>query len=139
MSATAPAGCSRRFCRRTTTPPTPIICISTRLRGAKSAGACAARGSDSPFADMKKGTRRSGSPLRTSLSAGLFQMVRQMLVHLEHAAAVLAEDLAQLVVRHNFSFVLRVLQVVLANVIPNLGNHLAARKRIIARDRCELR
>src|SRR6476469_651399 len=56
-----------------------------------------------------------------------------MLVHFEHADPVLApEDLLQLVVSKNFPLVLRVLQVVLADVIPHLRNDLAARKRIAA-------
>ena len=63
-----------------------------------------------------------------------------MLVHFEHADPVLApKDLLQLVVSHDFPFVLRVLQVVLANVIPHLRNDLAARQRIAARDRGEIR
>jgi hypothetical protein len=47
-----------------------------------------------------------------------FKWFREWLVHLEHGAAVLAEDLAELVVRNDFPLVLRVLQVVLANVMP---------------------
>ena len=92
---------------------------------------------------QRKGDPRRRIPLRgrdrPELKTNLFQMVRQMLVHLEHAAAVLAEDLLQLVVRQDFSFVLRILQVVLANMIPDLRNHLAARQRIVARDRRQLR
>ena len=63
-----------------------------------------------------------------------------MLVHFEHADPVLAaEDLLQLVVCNDFPLVLRILQVVLANVIPDLRNHLAARKRSAAGDRSEIR
>src|SRR5690242_1461319 len=55
----------------------------------------------------KKGTRRGGSPFRPEPFRSLLQMVRQMLVHLEHADPVLTpKDLLQLVVRHDFSFVL---------------------------------
>src|SRR5947209_12032809 len=53
-----------------------------------------------------------------------------MLVHLEHADAILApKDRLQRGVSHDFPFVLRVLQVVLADVVPHLRNDLAARKR----------
>ena len=62
-----------------------------------------------------------------------------MLVHLEHADAVLTEDLAELVVGNNFPLVLGILQVVLANVIPNLRNDLAARKRIATNYSCQFR
>src|SRR3954466_13815615 len=85
------------------------------------------------FSHMKKGTRRSGSPSKAESGLGLFQVVRQMLVHLEHADSVLApEDLLQLVVSEDFSLVLRVLQVVLANVVPHLRDDLAARQGRVA-------
>src|SRR4051794_11499674 len=67
-------------------------------------------------------------------------MVREMLVHLEHADPVLTpKDPFQLVVGKNFSFVLRILQVVSANVVPNLRHDLAARKRCASGDRREIR
>src|SRR6476646_2851348 len=67
-------------------------------------------------------------------------MVRQMLIHFEHADPVLTpKDLLQLVVSHDFPFVLRVLQVVLANVVPDFRNDLAARQRSAARNRSEIR
>src|SRR5438309_10347154 len=67
-------------------------------------------------------------------------MVRKVLVHLEHADPVLAaEDLLQLVVGKDFPLVLRILQVVLANVVPDLRHDLAARKRRASGDRREIR
>src|SRR5205823_14409274 len=63
-----------------------------------------------------------------------------MLVHLEHADLILAaEDLLQLVVSKDFPLVLRILQVVLANVIPHFRNDLTARKRVASGDRGEIR
>ena len=65
----------------------------------------------------------------------LLQVVRQVLVHFEHADPVLApENLLQLVVGQDFPFVLRILQVVLTDMVPNLRNDLAARQRIAASD-----
>src|SRR6478672_4869154 len=89
---------------------------------------------------MKKGPAAAGPPSISKLPKILLQMVRQMLVHFEHADAVLApEDLLQLVVSQDFPFVLRVLQVVFTNVIPHLRNDLAARQRRTAADCSEIR
>src|SRR5690348_17506241 len=89
---------------------------------------------------MKKGTRRSGSPFIPPRSEGLFQMVREVLVHLEHADAILAaEDRLERRIRHDFPFVLRVLQVVFADVVPHLRNDLAARKRRASSDLRKIR
>ena len=62
-------------------------------------------------AGQEKGDPPAADPLRAqALCARLFQMVREVLVHLEHADPVLAaEDSLQLVVSHDFPFVLRVL------------------------------
>src|SRR4051812_1189449 len=66
-------------------------------------------------------------------------MLREMLVHLEHGAAVLAEDLLQLVVCEDLPLVLRILEIVLADVVPDLADDLAARQRVGARNRGEVR
>ena len=62
-----------------------------------------------------------------------------MLVHLEHRAAVLAEDLLQLVVGQDLALVRRILQVVLPDMVPDLADDLAARQRIRTGDRGEVR
>src|SRR5271169_2704506 len=49
----------------------------------------------------------------------------EVLAHLEHGHLVLAEDSPELVIGHDFAAVLRVLQVVRADVLPDLAHHLA--------------
>src|SRR5882757_3556676 len=49
----------------------------------------------------------------------------EVLVHLKHGHLVLAEDPPELVIGHDFAAVLRVLQVVRADVLPDLAHHLA--------------
>src|ERR1700761_7664896 len=71
-------------------------------------------GSDSP--------RRGATP--PPAGNRLLQVAGEMLVHFEHAYLVLAaEDGLQLGVGQDVALVLRVLQVVLLDVVPNLGNH----------------
>src|SRR5881398_628413 len=65
-------------------------------------------------------------------------MPGQMLVHLEHRAAILAEDLPQLVVGDDLALVLRVLQIVLLDMVPDLADDLAARQRIGPGDRGQI-
>src|SRR4051812_3998831 len=74
----------------------------------------------------------SGAGLLTSSPGGLAEMPRQMLVHLEHRAPIGTENLAKLVVGDDLALVLRVLQVVLADVVPDLADDLAARQRVRA-------
>src|SRR5438270_13880401 len=52
-------------------------------------------------------------------------MSGEMLVHLEHCHLVRAEDFRELVVRQDLAAVLRVLQVVRADVLPDFAHHLA--------------
>src|SRR5438067_2976517 len=52
-------------------------------------------------------------------------MSGEVLVHLEHGHLVLAEDLRELAVREDLAAVLRVLQVVRADVLPDFAHHLA--------------
>jgi hypothetical protein len=56
-------------------------------------------------------------------------MAGEVLVHLEHRHLVLAEDLLELVVSQDLAAVLRVLQVVRADVLPDLAHHLTPRER----------
>ena len=51
-------------------------------------------------------------------------MAGEVLVHFEHGHLVLAEDLPELVVGQDFAAVLRVLQVVRADVLPHLAHYL---------------
>src|ERR1700712_2246699 len=74
-------------------------------------------------------------PARIRRSA---QMPREMLVHLEHRAAILAENLLQLVVGDDLALVLGVLKIVLLDVIPDLADDLAARQRIGTGDRGQI-
>src|SRR6185369_16164775 len=76
---------------------------------------------------------------RLEAARELAQMLRQVLVHFEHGALVGAKDFPELVVCKNFPLVIRVLQVVLANMIPNLRHDLATRQRVRPDDRCEIR
>ena len=48
-----------------------------------------------------------------------FQVLGEVLVHLEHGHPVLAEHRPELVVGHDLALVLRVLELVLLDVIPN--------------------
>src|SRR6185369_8041158 len=66
------------------------------------------------------------------------QMTRQMLVHLEHRAAILAENFSQLVVRDDLALVLRILEIVLLDMVPDLADDLAARQRIGTGDRGQI-
>src|SRR5437868_15538786 len=66
------------------------------------------------------------------------QMAGEVLVHLEHGHLVLAEDPPELVVGQDFTAVLRVLQVVQADVLPHLAHHLAPRQRARADHRGQL-
>src|SRR6476646_9007441 len=76
----------------------------------------------------EKGDRPKPIPSYPERSRSLFQVVGQVLVHFEHADPVLApKNFLECRVCHNFPFVLRVLQVVLANVVPHLRHDLTAR------------
>jgi len=48
--------------------------------------------------------------------------LREVLVHLEHGHLVLAENLTQLVVGQDLASVLRILQIVGADVFPDLAS-----------------
>src|SRR5207237_2665763 len=63
------------------------------------------------------------------------QMLGQMLVHLEHRATILAENLLQFVVGDDLALVLGILEIVLADMVPDLADDLAARQRIGTGDR----
>src|SRR4249919_1263328 len=123
---------------RNTSPSPPTLAI-------RSPNSCSTASGEGNFqaeswtAPTKKGTRRSGSP-SIQFPRSLFQMVREVLVHFEHADPILApEDRLKRRVCNNFPFVLRILQVVLADVIPNLGHHLAARQWRASGDLGEVR
>ena len=66
---------------------------------------------------------------RLDAASELAKVLRQMLVHFEHGALVGPKDLPKLVVCKNFPLVIRVLQVVLANMGPHLRNDFATRQR----------
>src|SRR5277367_1736714 len=66
------------------------------------------------------------------------QMRGEVLVHLEHGHLVLAEDSPELVIGHDFAAVLRVLQVMRADVLPDLAHHLAPGQRARADHRGQL-
>src|SRR5690606_25146745 len=83
-------------------------------------------------------SRSPSMPARKSGPGRLAQMLREMLVHLEHRHAILAEDLPQLVIGNDLALVLRVLQIVLLDMVPDLADHLAARQRRRAGDLAEL-
>src|SRR5438445_11701806 len=88
----------------------------------------------------RKGDPPKRIPLASNGLKRLLQVVRQMLVHLEHADPVFApKDRLQRGVRHDFPFVLWVLQIVLADVIPDFGDHLAARARRASRTLRQIR
>src|SRR5919112_440686 len=70
---------------------------------------------------------RDGTPPYGPSRPRSLQVPSEVLVHLEHGRLVLAEDLAELVVGQDLAAVLRVLQVVGLNVVPDLAHHLAAR------------
>ena len=61
------------------------------------------------------------------------EMGGEVLVHLEHGYLILAENIAESIVSQNFSAVLRILQVVRANVLPHLAHYLAPSKWARAR------
>ena len=67
------------------------------------------------------------------------EVLAEVLGHLEHGHFVLAEDFPELVIGEDFAAVLRVLQVVRLDVVPNLARHLAPRHRVGADDRSKLR
>jgi hypothetical protein len=74
-----------------------------------------------------------GSPLaacavlRTMCS---LEVLREVLVHLEHAHLVLAsEHRLKLLVRHDLALILRVLELVRLDLVPNLAHHLGAWQR----------
>src|SRR4030095_14449029 len=62
-------------------------------------------------------------------------MPGEMLGHREHRAAIFAENRTKLVVGDDLTLVLGILQIVLADMIPDLADHLAARQRIRTDDR----
>jgi hypothetical protein len=58
------------------------------------------------------------------------QMGGEVFADLEHRHLVGVEDQAELVVGEDFAAVLRVLQIVRADVFPDLADHLAARQLV---------
>ena len=51
-------------------------------------------------------------------------MLRQKLIHLEHVSAISFKNQSQLIIAYDLSLIVRILQVVLANVCPKLLNNL---------------
>ena len=76
---------------------------------------------------------------RLEAASELAEMLGQVLVHFEHGALVGAKNLAEFVVSKNFPLIVRILQVILANVIPNLRNDLATRQRTRTHNRGKIR
>src|SRR4051794_37015259 len=62
----------------------------------------------------------------------LRQVLGEVLVHLEHGDAVLAEHGLELLIRHDLALVLRVLELVRLDVVPNLAHHLGTGQRVCA-------
>src|SRR4051812_15468887 len=87
-----------------------------------------------PHARPPSATTTSRSAARVGPPAALLagsislQVLRQVLVHLEHAHLLLAEHRLQLVIRQNLAAVFRVLEIVFLDVVPDLAHHLAARQ-----------
>ena len=120
--------------RRSTACAHVRIPDGSRLSGAVGAAGDRLSRLTAQLAAMRKGPRHRRRPLlirlpRLEAASELAEMLRQMLVHFEHGALVDAKDLLELVVGKNFPLVIRVLQVVLANVIPHLRHDLATRQR----------
>src|SRR3954469_689554 len=77
---------------------------------------------DPELREMRRGVRKGGGPLCEVLS--------EVLVHLEHGHAVFTEHGLELLVSLDLALVLRVLEVVLLDVVPNLAHHLSAGQRL---------
>src|SRR4051794_31744732 len=77
---------------------------------------------DPEVREMRPGVREGGGPL--------CQVLGEVLVHLEHRHTVFAEHGLELAVRHDLPLVLRVLELVLLDVVPDLAHHLSARQRL---------
>src|SRR3954471_2922468 len=60
----------------------------------------------------------------------LLQVLGEVFVHLEHGDAVLAEHGLELLIGHDLALVLRVLELVRLDVVPNLADHLGTGQRI---------
>src|SRR3954469_6253184 len=82
--------------------------------------------------------REAAEGQRRSAGRSLLQVLGEVLVHLEHSHAVFAEHLLQLVVGLDLALVLRVLEVVLLDVVPNLAHHLRPGQRLGAHHGCKL-
>src|SRR4051794_37316783 len=111
-----------------------------RDRPSRSRSPCGARWRSPPrgpsracCSASRAGSAPAGRAGRRARGSGL-QVRREVLVHLEHGALVLAEDLLQLVVGEDLALVLWVLKVVLLDVVPYLADHLTARQRAGADD-----
>src|SRR3954470_1874994 len=60
----------------------------------------------------------------------LFQVLGEGFVYLEHCHPVLPEHGLELLVRHDLALVLRVLELVRLDVVPNLAHHLSTGQRL---------
>ena len=94
-------------------------------------------------AQRKSGRRpingeRAGVRRRPFEKNGLLDVRRNVLVHLEHADALFAEDLLQLGVSVDLALVLAVLQAVLLDILPQLADDLAAGHRARTDDRSQV-
>ena len=120
--------------------PGRISAIRSPRNGSTACGAAEARAPSRAVGHMKKGTRRSGSPYLPNLPKLYFRWFDRCLFISNMLTRSLPPKIFfSVVVGHDFPFVLRVLQVVLADVIPHLRNHLAARQRRAAGDLREIR
>src|SRR3954471_5030310 len=68
--------------------------------------------------------------LSSAMLASSLEVLGEVLVHLEHGDAVFAEHGLELVVGHDLALVLRVLELVALDVVPNLAHHLGAGQRV---------
>src|SRR5215204_4814795 len=83
--------------------------------------ACGLEKSGSAACHMSAGRDRPKALLQIVERLGaLLQVLGEVLVHLEHGHPVLAEYGLELLVGHDLALVLRVLQLVFLNVVPDL-------------------
>ncbi len=70
--------------------------------------------------------------------SGLGKMLGDVIVNLEHGALVTAEHLLEIGIGQDLALILRILQVLGLDVIPDLADDLTARQGIVAHDHAKL-
>ena len=73
-----------------------------------------------------------------AVASASLQVLGKVLVHLEHGHLVLTEDLPELIVGQDLAAVLRVLQIMRLDVVPNLAHHRAPRQGLRSDYRSQL-